>query len=160
MGGVAAAQKFTRYYVLPSVGHCGGGAPDTYPGLADVVRWTEKGKAPNGIQANEYQSSLPSAGPGGPPPGGGAPPTTDLTDAIPTLGAPAVGPVLRSIELFPYPEVPAYKGHGSVDQASSFVGKVSKAFQAPTPWLGKFDNIMIWCNAKGVGCKKRVMPTS
>lgn len=67
MGGVAAAQKFTRYYVLPSVGHCGGGAPDTYPGLADVVRWTEKGKAPNGIQANEYQSSLPSAGPGGPP---------------------------------------------------------------------------------------------
>jgi Tannase and feruloyl esterase len=161
MGGVAAAQKFTRYYVLPSVGHCGGGAPDTYPGLAAVARWAEKGKAPNGIQANEYQSSLPSTGPGGPPPGGGGPPaTTDLTDAIPALGAPAVGPVLRSIELFPYPEVPSYKGHGSVDQASSFVGKVSKAFQAPTPWLGKFNNIMIWCNAKGVDCKKRVMPTS
>jgi hypothetical protein len=161
MGGVAAAQKFTRYYVLPSVGHCGGGAPDTYPGLADVVRWAEKGKAPDGIQANEYKSSLPSSGPGGPPPGGGGPPpTTDLTDAVPALGAPAVGPVLRSIELFPYPEVPAYKGHGSVDQASSFVGKVSKAFQAPTPWLGKFDNIMTWCNARGVDCKKRVMPTS
>jgi len=161
MGSVAAAQKFTRYYLLPSVGHCGTGAPDTYPGLADLVRWTETGKAPNGVQANEYKSSLPSAGPGGPPPGGGGPPpTTDLTDAIPALGAPAVGPVLRSIELFPYPELPAYKGHGSVDQASSFVGKVSKALQAPTPWLGKMNNIMIWCNAKGVDCKKRVMPTS
>ena len=161
MGGVAAAQKFTRYYQLPSVGHCGGGAPDTYPGLAAVVRWTETHKAPNGIQANEYQSSLPSTGPGGPPPGGGGPPpTTDLTDAIPALGAPAVGPVLRSIELFPYPELPAYKGHGSVDKASSFVGKVSKALEAPTPWLGKMNNVMIWCNAKGVACKKRLMPTS
>ena len=161
MGGVAAAQKFTRYYQLPSVGHCGGGAPDTYPGLAEVVRWTETHKAPNGIQANEYKSSLPSAGPGGPPPGGGGPPpTTDLTDAIPALGAPAVGPVLRSIELFPYPELPAYKGHGSVNKASSFVGKVSKALEAPTPWLGKMNNVMIWCNAKGVACKKRVMPTS
>ncbi|HUA03267.1 MAG TPA: tannase/feruloyl esterase family alpha/beta hydrolase [Solirubrobacteraceae bacterium] len=159
MGGIAAAQKFTRYYLLPSVGHCGTGAPDTYSGLADVVRWTEKGKAPNAIQANEYQSSLPS-GHFGPPPGGGGAPTTDLTDAIPTLGAPAVGPVLRSIELFPYPELPAYKGHGSVNVASSFEGKVSKALEAPTPWLGKMDNVMIWCNAKGVACKKRLMPTS
>lgn len=160
MGGVSAAQKFTRYYLLPSVGHCGTGAPDTYPGLADVVRWTEKGKAPNAVRANEYKSSLPSSGPSGPPPGGGSAPTTDLTDAIPTLGAPAVGPVLRSIELFPYPELPAYKGHGSVNAASSFVGKVSKALEAPTPWLGKMNNVMIWCNAKGVACRKRVMPTS
>jgi feruloyl esterase len=160
MGGVAKAQKFSRFYLLPSVGHCGTGAPDTYPGLADVVRWTETHKAPNGIQANEYKSSLPSSGPSGPPPGGGAPPTTDLTDAIPVLGAPAVGPVLRSIELFAYPELPAYTGHGSVDKASSFVGKVSQALQKPTPWLGKMNNVMIWCNAKGVGCRKRVMPTS
>jgi hypothetical protein len=160
LGGLAAAQKFTRYYLLPSVGHCGSGAPDTYPGLADLVRWTETGKAPNGIQANEYESSLPSGGgPHGPPPGGGGS-TSDLTDSVPALGAPAVGPVLRSIELFPYPELPAYKGHGSVNQASRFVGKVSKALEAPTPWLGKMDNLMIFCNAKGVDCKKRLMPTS
>ena len=160
MGGVAAAQQFTRYYLLPSVGHCGTGAPDTYPGLADVVRWAETGKAPGGIQANEYNSSLPSSGSGGPPPGGGGSSSTDLTDAIPVLGAPPSGPVLRSIELFPYPELPAYSGHGSVDQASSFVGKVSKALEAPTPWLGKMNNVMIWCNASGVDCRKRLMPTS
>jgi hypothetical protein len=35
-----------------------------------------------------------------------------------------------------------------VDQGSSFVGKVSKAFPAPTPWLGKVNNIMIWCNSR------------
>jgi hypothetical protein len=52
MGGISPAQRFTRYYQLPSVGHCGGGAPDTYPGLRDVVRWTETSKAPNGIQAS------------------------------------------------------------------------------------------------------------
>jgi hypothetical protein len=68
--------------------------------------------------------------------------------------------VQRSIKLFPYPELPAYKGHGSVKTASSFVGKVSTALQKPTPWLGKFSNIMIWCNSKGLACKKRVMPTS
>jgi len=72
----------------------------------------------------------------------------------------AVGPVLRSIELFPYPELPAYKGRGSVNEASSFVGKVSNALQAATPWLGKMNNVMIWCNANGVRCRKRAMPTS
>ncbi len=159
MGSLAAAQQFTRYYVLPSVGHCGGGAPDTYPGLQDLVSWTETGKAPQGVQANEYKSSLPSSGGTGGPPGGAAP-TTDLTDAVPVLGAPAVGPVLRSIELFPYPEVASYTGHGSVDKASSFVGKVSTAMQAPTPWLGSFDNTMIWCNSSGVACKTVKMPTS
>jgi feruloyl esterase len=158
MGGVAATRKFARYYLLPSVGHCGGGAPDTYPGLQDVVRWTETGKAPNVVQAHEYHSSL-ATGTGGPPPGGSAP-TTDLTDAIPTLGAPASGPVLRSIKIFPYPKLPAYKGHGSVDRSSSFVGKVSPALEKPLPWAGKFDNVMIWCNRKGIDCKKRRMPTS
>jgi hypothetical protein len=143
--------------VLPSAGHCGGGASDTYRGLADVVRWTESSKSPNRIQANEYKPSPPSTGPGDPPPGsGGTLPTTDLTDAIAVLGAPALGPVLRPIELFPYPEAPAYTGHGSVDQASSSVGK---AFEAPTSWPWKMNNIMIWCSARGDGLPQRVMST-
>jgi hypothetical protein len=40
------------------------------------------------------------------------------------------------------------------------VGKVGKALQAPTPWLGKMNNVMIWCTAHGVKRRKRVMSTS
>jgi Tannase and feruloyl esterase len=158
MGGIAQTQKFARYYQLPSVGHCGGGsAPDTYPGLASVARWVETGSTPKTIEAREYTPQSQTGGSGGPGGGGSA---SDLTDAIPTLGAPGNYPVVRSINLYPYPKLPSYKGHGSVDKASSFVGKVSKALEQPLPWAGKFDRSMIWCNSKGVACKKRLMPTS
>jgi len=55
---------------------------------------------------------------------------------------------------------PPTRAPGSVKVASSFVGKVSKPLQAPTPWLGKMSNVMTRCNANGVRCRKRVMPTS
>ncbi len=64
MGGLASAEQFSRYYQLPSVGHCGGGAPDTYTGLQSVARWTETGKAPQALKAVEYQTA--STTPGGP----------------------------------------------------------------------------------------------
>ncbi|MGH3290410.1 MAG: tannase/feruloyl esterase family alpha/beta hydrolase [Trebonia sp.] len=147
MGGLAATQQFAKYYLLPSVGHCGGNGPDTYNGLGAVVAWTEKHVSPDALLATEY---APAAG-GGAPPGGGSP-TSDLTDAVPTLGAPATTAVVRSINVYPYPELPAYKGNGNVDDASSYVGKVSAAVQQPTPWLGKFDSTMIWCNSQGLDC--------
>jgi tannase/feruloyl esterase len=109
-----------------------------------VVAWTEKHISPNALVATEYAPSS-STGPG-PGPGGGA---SDLTDAVPTLGAPAATAVVRSINIYPYPELPAYKGHGNVDDASSYTGKVSAALQQPAPWLGKFDSTMIWCNSQG-----------
>jgi hypothetical protein len=151
MGGVASTQKFARYYLLPGVGHCGSGAPDTFAGLASVVSWTETGHAPTAIVADEYASSL-ATGHGGPPPAG-SPSASDLTDAIPALGAPAAGKVLRSITLFPYPELPAYKGSGNVDDASSYVGQVSTALEQPVRWLGKFSTTMMWCNSSGTDCK-------
>ncbi|MGH3247148.1 MAG: hypothetical protein ACRDOI_13175, partial [Trebonia sp.] len=77
---------------------------------------------------------------------------SDLTDAVPTLGAPATTAVVRSINVYPYPELPAYQGHGNVDDASSYLGKASTALQQPTPWLGKFDSTMIWCNSQGLDC--------
>jgi hypothetical protein len=63
MGGIDATQQFARYYLLPSVGHCGSGAPDTYAGLASVVSWTETGKAPTALTATEYSGSSGSGGP-------------------------------------------------------------------------------------------------
>jgi feruloyl esterase len=150
MGGVASTQRFARYYLLPGVGHCGSGAPDTYAGLASVVGWTETGKAPYALTADEYPSSL--AGGGGPPPTGSGS-TSDLTDAIPDLGAPATGSVIRSDRLFPYPELPAYNGYGNVDDASSYIGKVSAALEQPVRWLGKFSTLQTWCNSSGTDCR-------
>jgi feruloyl esterase len=147
MGGVASTQRFARYYLLPGVGHCGSGAPDTYAGLASVVSWTETGKAPTALTATEYSSEGTG---GGPPPGGSG---SDLTDTIPDLGAAPTGSVVRSDTLFPYPELPAYKGYGNVDDASSYVGKVSKALEEPVHWLGKFTTTQEWCNSSGTDCR-------
>jgi hypothetical protein len=66
-------------------------------------------------------------GPGGPPPAAGR----DLTDAVPVLGAPATTAVVRQINLYPYPELPACNGYGNVDEAASYVGRVSQALQQP-----------------------------
>jgi hypothetical protein len=124
--GPAATQQFAKYYLLPSVGHCGGNGPDTYNGLGAVVSWTEKHISPNALLATEYA------------------PAAD--------GGPATTAVVRSINVYPYPELPAYKGYGNVDDASSYVGKVSAALQQPTPWLGKFDSQMTWCDSQGLYC--------
>jgi Tannase and feruloyl esterase len=146
MGGIAATQQFARYYMLPGVGHCGGNGPDTYNGLGAVVAWTEKHIAPNALLATQY---APAATAGGPPP---APPASDLTDAVPVLGAPATTAVVRQITLYPYPELPAYNGYGNVNAADSYYGRVSWAVQQPVHWLGKFDSTKIWCNNQGENC--------
>jgi Tannase and feruloyl esterase len=112
---------------------------------------TAKFASPNALVATEYAPSTTT----GPGPGGGG---SDLTDAVPTLGAPATTAVVRTINLYPYPELPAYKGHGNVDDASSYTGRVSAALQQPTPWLGKFDSEMIWCNNQGLDCRQTPPP--
>jgi feruloyl esterase len=152
MGGLAATKQFARYYLLPGAGHCGGGnGPDTYNGLGAVVSWTERHVTPHALLATQYTPAAGGGGPGGP--GGGPPPASDLTDAVPVLGAPATTAVVRQINLYPYPELPAYKGHGNVDKASTYYGKVSKALQQPIRWLGKFDSTTTWCNDQGTDCK-------
>jgi hypothetical protein len=151
MGGLASTTQFARYYLLPSAGHCGSGGPGAFGGLAAVVSWTETGQAPTTLTATEYSSNVMGGPPpGGPPPGGSG---SDLTDAIPVLGAPTAGTVVRSISVFPYPELPAYRGHGSVDDASSFIGEVSTALQEPVQWLGNFNTTVMWCNSGGTDCR-------
>jgi Tannase and feruloyl esterase len=147
MGGLAATQQFAKFYLLPSVGHCGGNGPDTYQGLGAVVSWTEKHISPQALTATQY---APAASGSGAPGGASA---SDLTDAVPSLGAAPTTAAVRSITLYPYPELPAYNGHGNVDDASSYAGRVSHALQQPTPWLGSFNPTMIWCDDQGLDCR-------
>jgi hypothetical protein len=148
-GGLAATKQFARYYALPGVGHCGGNGPDTYNGLGAVVSWAEKGIAPRELTATQYAPAATTGG-GGPPPAT----TTDLTDAVPALGAASATAAVRQLPLYPYPELPAYKGWGNVDDVSSYVPKVSQAIQKPIRWLGTFNNRMIWCNSLGLDCRE------
>jgi hypothetical protein len=125
MGGLHAAEQFAKYYVLPGVGHCFRNAPDTFAGLSSLVTWAEKGDAPDALTATEYASGVTSGG---------------------------IHATLRSIELYPYPELPAYSGHGNPDTASSYVPRYSAALTRVIPWLGRFDERTMWCNASGTGC--------
>jgi hypothetical protein len=148
-GGLAATKQFARYYALPGVGHCGGNGPDTYNGLGAVVTWAEKGIAPQALTATQYAPATTTGG-GGPPP----PSASDLTDVVPVLGSPSATAQVRQLPLFPYPELPAYRGYGNVDDAASYVPRVSRALQKPVRWLGKFDTAMIWCNNQGLDCRE------
>jgi feruloyl esterase len=147
-GGLAATKSFARYYALPGVGHCGGNGPDTYNGVGAMVAWAEKGVASQELTATQYAPAATTGG--GPPPAA----ATDLTDVVPALGAASATAEVRQLPLYPYPDLPAYKGHGNVDEASSYVPRVSWALQKPIKWLGKFSTTMIWCNNQGLNCRK------
>jgi hypothetical protein len=51
-GGIAAAQRFSRFYTVPNMDHCTGGATtDQFDMLTAVANWVENGTAPAGIAA-------------------------------------------------------------------------------------------------------------
>ncbi len=82
-----------RLFLLPGVGHCGGGVgPDQADFLGAVEAWRERGVAPERIVA--------SRGPGR----GGA-----------------ANPAAMTRPLCPHPQVAKYTGSGSTDDAANFV---------------------------------------
>jgi pimeloyl-ACP methyl ester carboxylesterase len=52
-GGEEKAQAFSRLYLVPGMGHCGGGPEtlDTFDALGAMVQWVEQGKAPESLTA-------------------------------------------------------------------------------------------------------------
>jgi feruloyl esterase len=52
MGGMAATQSFFRFFPVPGMGHCSGGAgPSTFDALGAVEQWVEHGVAPEQLMA-------------------------------------------------------------------------------------------------------------
>ena len=52
-GGIASTQNFARLFLIPNMGHCGGGpSTDQFDPLAAIVNWVEKGQAPDTIIAS------------------------------------------------------------------------------------------------------------
>ena len=107
-------QEYHRLFMLPSVSHCGGGtgpdsigggAPEPAAALRDpehhvvsaMIRWIEKGEAPEKIIATRYTG----------------------------------GVVVRQRPVCPYPAQAAYKGTGSIDDASNFTCVTPKLRDRP-----------------------------
>ncbi|HTE43252.1 MAG TPA: tannase/feruloyl esterase family alpha/beta hydrolase [Steroidobacteraceae bacterium] len=52
------AENFTRLYLVPGMGHCGGGpATDQFDALSALVAWVEDGKAPHSLTARTGANS-------------------------------------------------------------------------------------------------------
>jgi feruloyl esterase len=90
MGGPAKTGEWVRLFMVPGMGHCGGGeGPNTFDTVAALEQWVEQGKPPDRIIASRVAGTS----------------------------------VERTRPLCPYPQVAAYVGTGSIDEAASFVCK-------------------------------------
>jgi len=90
-GGLGALSDRYRLFMVPGMGHCGGGdGTSTFNMIGALEQWVEDGHAPDSIPASRLRN----------------------------------GAVDRSRPLCPYPQVAAYKGSGSTDEAANFACRV------------------------------------
>lgn len=104
MDGVQAnhddAGEFARLYLVPGMGHCGGGpATDQFDALSALVNWVEQGDAPDQLIASARGSSNAEG----------------ENEELPSDWSGE-----RTRPLCPYPQVARYDGMGDIEQASSF----------------------------------------
>jgi feruloyl esterase len=98
-GGIAAAQNFSRFYTVPNMDHCTGGATtDQFDMLTEVVNWVESGTAPAGIPAT----------------GGNFNATTYQLVGSYITGGFVNAPTTRSRLLCPYPQQARFTGSTTV----------------------------------------------
>ena len=85
------ADSFYRLFMVPGMGHCGGGpGPNSGDMLAALERWVERGAAPGRVVATKFRDDDPRRG------------------------------VLRKRPLCPYPRAAHYRGRRSTDDARNF----------------------------------------
>jgi len=88
MGGSSRFADGYRLFMVPGMGHCGGGdGTSTFSMMDAISKWVEQGQAPDQIPASRVVD----------------------------------GRADRTRPLCPYPQVAAYKGTGSTDEAVNFV---------------------------------------
>jgi hypothetical protein len=105
MGG--RAQSFARLFMIPNMGHCGGGPATTSFSasmLTAITNWVENGVAPDRIVAANTSTTSPF------PSGGIFDPR--VAQNFPTGG---------TRPLCPYPQQARYKGAGATNDAQNFV---------------------------------------
>jgi len=135
--GAKAVDQFARFYILPGVGHCGGGdGPAIKDFLTPLILWVERGVAPGALIAAHVAGNPFGMGPGGPTMAATVPAVPDLTRPV-----------------YPYPYFAQYAGTGSINDASNFVqGPARPAPAELFNWLGSgfyVPGYEKWCTATG-----------
>jgi feruloyl esterase len=58
-GGIDTTRSFYRFFPVPGMAHCGGGAgPNTFDMLAAITAWVEQGNAPESIPASHATNGV------------------------------------------------------------------------------------------------------
>lgn len=135
--GQADTDRFLRLFMIPGVGHCGGGdgfgQVDT---LNALMAWVESGAAPSQIVADKVEDRQMGGPPTGAdgrsgPPAGGPPsgPNGPAPRAGgPVQGAPYARPprtALASRPIYPFPSIARYIGQDDPNLASSYAPAAS-----------------------------------
>ncbi len=137
--GVAATDTFLRLFLLPGVGHCGGGDGHAQVDLlSPLMAWTELKRAPASLRTARTAGG--GMGPGGPGEGGGPPPGAEGPRGPGPVasGPPAAGgrlhadpfpgnpfaspdaPALATRPVYPYPAIARYVGRGDANDAANY----------------------------------------
>ncbi|WP_167056833.1 tannase/feruloyl esterase family alpha/beta hydrolase [Burkholderia sp. Ax-1719] len=141
--GSAATDRFLRLFMIPGVGHCGGGdgfaQVDT---LSPLMTWVEHGAAPASLNAQRVApvQGHPGAGPqgGSDGRGGGQSGGIGAHAALPPVAIPNQ-PALASRPIYPFPQIAHYSGKGDPAKASSYVSAPSPLKEpAKIDWFGVF----------------------
>ena len=62
-GGAAKTTDFARLFMMPGMGHCGGGdGPNVFDNFTPLVNWVENGRAPDAIVATKYMNNPQAQG--------------------------------------------------------------------------------------------------
>jgi hypothetical protein len=114
--GVKETDAFMRFFLLPGVGHCGGGdSANQVDILTPLMAWVETKKAPVVIVASKPVPAAGGRGGGrGAPAAPGAPPNN------PPYAAPDLATVYTR-PIYPFPNVAKYKGTGDPNDAANYV---------------------------------------
>ena len=126
--GAAVAQEFVRLYLLPGVGHCGGGqGPGRLDLLTPMMAWVEGGLAPDAILTASGGSSSRFGQPDGVAEAPGRPEPLDLGVApLPGMTRP----------VWPWPATAVWSGSGAVTDGSGWSRGPDAPVVALRDWAG------------------------
>ncbi len=113
--GAASADRVLRLFMIPGMGHCGGG--DGFPQidtLTPLMAWVEGDRVPQVIMADRVDNDGASSG--GPDGRGGGPGMV----RAPAPYAPVARPALASRPIYAYPAVARFNGNGDPMTATSY----------------------------------------
>ncbi|NWK80017.1 tannase/feruloyl esterase family alpha/beta hydrolase [Aquitalea sp. LB_tupeE] len=126
--GAAATDSFMRLFLLPGVGHCGGGdGYDQVDVLAPLMAWTELQQPPAALLTGKLAHAAADFMAGPPP--AGLPAEGKPAQAAPTLHAAPMpssplarpwGEVKATRPVYPWPLIARYRGQGDVNDAASY----------------------------------------